>query len=80
METTINYKGYSVACYGGSKGLQEDDNIIMAWYDKGSDSDYEGDIENWNYKTEKPFKNWTDAVHYLVDLERFDDIMQLEAC
>ena len=74
METIINYKGYSVACYGGSKGLQEDDNIIMAW------SDYEDVIENWNYKTEKPFKNWTEAVQYLIDLERFDNIMQLEAC
>ena len=36
-------------------------------------------IENYNYETEKPFKNWSEAVKYLIDLDRFQDIEQLEA-
>lgn len=69
---TINYKGQSVQCWGGA--LKEDDNIIMAY------GDYEDLVDNWNYKTKAPFKNWTEAVKYLIDLNRFGEIHQLESC
>ena len=40
-----------------------------------------GDIvQNHNYETEKPFKNWKEAVKYLINLDRFTDIEQLEVC
>jgi hypothetical protein len=69
---TIKYKGQHVQCWGGA--LKEDDNIIMAY------GDFEDAIENWNYKTDMPFKNWRDAVSYLIDLDRFGEIHQLEKC
>jgi hypothetical protein len=69
---TIKYKGQQVQCWGGA--LKEDDNIIMAY------EDFEDSIENWNYKTKMPFRNWKDAVSYLIDLDRFGEIHQLEKC
>jgi hypothetical protein len=73
---TVEYKGQSVQCWGGA--LQDDDNIVMAY----EDGYFEGEdiVDNWNYKTDKPFKNWTEAVKYLIDLDRFGEIMQLESC
>jgi len=38
----------------------------------------EGIVENHNYNTNNCFKNWTEAVNYLIGLDRFDDIQQLE--
>jgi hypothetical protein len=70
---TINYEGQSVQCWGGA--LQEEDNIIMA-YNMG----YEGLVDNYNYDTKEPFKNWREAVKYLIDLNRFGEIDQLESC
>tara|TARA_Y100000114_G_scaffold56479_1_gene51697 strand:- start:1551 stop:1784 length:234 start_codon:yes stop_codon:yes gene_type:complete len=74
-ETIIKYKGQEVACYGT---LKDEDNIEMAYTDKFGYAN--GDIiENYNYETEKPFKDWTEAVKYLIDLDRFQDIEQLVA-
>tara|TARA_R110001592_G_scaffold277198_1_gene544284 strand:+ start:288 stop:512 length:225 start_codon:yes stop_codon:yes gene_type:complete len=70
---TIEYKGQSVQCWGGA--LKEEDNIIMA-YDMGC----EGIVDNHNYKTDEAFKNWREAVKYLIDLDRFGEIDQLESC
>ena len=74
---TVNYKGQSVQCWGGA--LKEEDNIIM-YYSSGNFCDYEDLVDNWNYKTKAPFKNWTEAVKYLIDLDRFGEIQQLESC
>ena len=70
---TIQYKGQSVQCWGGA--LQDDDNIVMA-YDMGC----EDLVDNWNYTTDEAFKNWREAVKYLIDLNRFGEIDQLESC
>ena len=70
---TVQYKGQSVQCWGGA--LQDDENIIMS-YDMGC----EDLVDNHNYNTDEPFKNWTEAVKYLIDLERFGEIDQLESC
>jgi hypothetical protein len=70
---TVQYKGQSVQCWGGA--LQDDDNIIMA-YDGG----FEDIVDNHNYKTDEAFKNWKEAVKYLIDLDRFGEIEQLESC
>lgn len=72
---TIKYKGQFVDCYGGA--LKDEDNIIMAYGDYGSNQDL---VDNWNYKTDMPFKSWKDAVSYLIDLDRFGEIHQLEKC
>tara|TARA_R100000734_G_C3268849_1_gene65347 strand:- start:356 stop:589 length:234 start_codon:yes stop_codon:yes gene_type:complete len=74
-ETIIKYKGQEVACYGT---LKDEDNISMAYTDMFGYAN-EDIIDNYNYETEKPFKNWTEAVKYLIDLDRFQDIEQLEA-
>ena len=71
---TVQYKGQSVDCWGGT--LQDDDNIVMI-YESG---DFEDIVDNWNYKTDKPFKNWTEAVKYLIDLNRFGEIIELQSC
>jgi len=67
---TINYKQQEVWCYGGP--LQDEDNIVMAYED---DADT---IENFNYETNKPFSNWREAVKYLIDLNRFGTIHEME--
>ena len=69
-KVTINYKGQSVWCYGK---LNDEDNIVMIW----EDTDI---VDNCNYDTNKPFKNWTEAVHYLIDLDRFGEIHELTTC
>ena len=75
-ETIIKYKGQGVSCYGS---LKDEDNIEMPYTDSFGYAN--GDIiENYNYETEKPFKNWSEAVKYLIDLDRFTDIEQLEVC
>ena len=74
---TIKHKGQTVLCWGGS--LQETDNILMAFTDSFGYSN-ETMIENYNYKTDKPFKNWSEAVKYLIDLDSFSGIEQLESC
>jgi len=56
----INYKGQVVWCYGV---LNEDDNIEIV-FDEGQNADI---LDNWNYETDKPFKNWTECVKYLID-------------
>jgi len=63
-----------VECYGT---LTDESNILMAYTD---DLGYpnEGIVENHNYITNKSFNNWTEAVNYLIELDRFDDIQQLE--
>ena len=71
---TVQYKGQSVDCWGGT--LQDDDNIIMI-YEGG---DFEDIVDNWNHKTDKAFKNWTEAVKYLIDLDRFGEILELQSC
>ena len=71
---TIEYKGQSVQCWGGA--LQDEDNIVMI-YEGG---DFEDIVDNWNYKTDKAFKNWTEAVKYLIDLDRFGEILELQSC
>ena len=71
---TVKYKGQLVDCWGGT--LQDDDNIVMI-YESG---DFEDIVDNWNYKTDKPFKNWTEAVKYLIDLDRFGEILELQSC
>jgi len=70
---TIQYKGQSVQCWGGA--LQEDDSIMMA-YGMGA----EDLVDNYNYETSESFKNWREAVKYLIDLNRFGKIDQLESC
>ena len=40
----------------------------------------EGIVDNHNYKTDEAFKNWREAVKYLIDLDRFGEIDQLESC
>ena len=75
-ETTIKYKSQEVSCYGT---LKDEDNILMAYTDSFGYAN-EDIIENHNYETEKPFKNWSEAVKYLIDLDRFQDIEQLEVC
>ena len=72
---TIKYKDQSVDCYGGH--LQPDDNIIMAGC-FGFEEDYQEVIENHNYNTDLPFMNWKEAVKYLVDLNRFGEIIEME--
>jgi len=75
-ETIIKYKGQEVSCFGS---LKDEDNIFMAYTDSLGHAN--GDIvENHNYETERPFKNWSEAVKYLIDLDRFTDIEQLEVC
>ena len=63
-----------VECYGT---LTDESNILMAYTD---DLGYpnEGIVENHNYITNKSFNNWTEAVNYLIELDRFDEIQQLE--
>ena len=73
MKVTINYKGQSVWCYG----VLNDDNNIEMVYNSGQFADY---VDNCNYNTDKPFKNWTEAVHYLIDLDRFGEIDELSPC
>ena len=75
-ETIIKYKGQEVSCYGT---LKDEDNVLMAYTDSFGYAN-EDIIENHNYKTERPFKNWKEAVKYLIDLDRFQDIEQLEVC
>ena len=75
-ETTIKYKGQKVSCYGS---LKDEDNILMAYTDSFGYAN-EDVIDNYNYETERPFKNWSEAVKYLIDLDRFQDIEQLEVC
>ena len=68
----VTIKG--VECYGT---LTDESNILMAYTD---DLGYpnEGIVENHNYITNKSFNNWTEAVNYLIELDRFDEIQQLE--
>lgn len=75
-ETIIKYKGQEVSCFGS---LKDEDNILMAYTDMFGYAN-EDIIENYNYETEGPFKNWSEAVKYLIDLDRFQDIEQLEVC
>ena len=42
--------------------------------------DFEDIVDNWNHKTDKAFKNWTEAVKYLIDLDRFGEILELQSC
>ena len=72
-KVTINYKGQSVDCYDT---LTEESNIQIACSDR-LDAEF---IDNWNYGTDEAFTNWTEAVHYLIDLDRFKDIEELTAC
>jgi len=75
-KTIIKYKGQEVICYGT---LKDEDNIEMAYTDSFGYAN--GDIvENHNYETERPFKNWREAVKYLINLDRFQNIEQLEVC
>ena len=75
-ERIIKYKGQEVSCYGT---LKDEDNILMSYTDMFGYAN--GDIvENHNYETKRPFKNWNEAVKYLIDLDRFTDIQQLEVC
>jgi len=71
---TVKYKGQLVDCWGGA--LQDEDNIVMIY----EDGEFEDIVDNWNYKTDKPFKNWTEAVKYLIDLDRFGEILELQSC
>ena len=75
-ETIIKYKGQGVSCYGT---LKDEDNILMAYTDMFGYAN-EDIVENYNSDTNKPFKNWNEAVKYLIDLDRFQDIQQLEVC
>ena len=75
-ETIIKYKGQEVSCYGT---LKDEDNILMAYTDNLGYANG-GIVENYNYETERPFKNWSEAVKYLINLDRFTDIEQLEVC
>ena len=63
-----------VECYGT---LTDESNILMSYTD---DQGYpnEGIVENHNYNTNNCFKSWTEAVNYLIELDRFDEIQQLE--
>jgi hypothetical protein len=72
MSKVITIKG--VECYGT---LTDESSILMAYTD---DLGYpnEGIVENHNYNTDDFFKNWAEAVNYLIELDRFDDIQQLE--
>ena len=63
-----------VECYGT---LTDESNILMAYTDDLGYSN-EGIVENHNYNTNNCFKNWTEAVNYLIGLDRFDNIQQLE--
>jgi hypothetical protein len=69
---TIKYKNQEVDCHGV---LNDEDIIIMVSYLNGND--YEDLVDNHNYNTDEPFKNWTEAVHYLIDLNRFGEIIEL---
>ena len=75
-ETIIKYEGQEVSCFGS---LKDEDNILMAYTDMFGYAN-EDIIENYNYETEQSFKNWREAVKYLIDLDRFQDIQQLEVC
>ena len=75
-ETTIKYKGQEVSCYGS---LKDEDNILMAYTDTFGYAN-EDIIENHNYETEQPFKNWSEAVKYLINRFHLIDIEQLEVC
>ena len=74
-KVTINYKGQSVDCYGA---LTEESNIQIACSDM-PDAEI---VENWNYGTDEAFTTWTEAVHYLIDLDSptLGDIEELTAC
>jgi len=72
-KTIINYKGQSVWCYGD---LKDEDNIEMVWCE-GECSDI---VDNDNEITGLAFKNWTECVRYLIDLERFGEIDELSTC
>jgi hypothetical protein len=56
----INYKGHEIWCYGV---LTDEDNIEIV-FDDGQDADI---VDNWNYETDQPFKNWTECIKYLTD-------------
>tara|TARA_R100001530_G_C4246169_1_gene136619 strand:+ start:375 stop:611 length:237 start_codon:yes stop_codon:yes gene_type:complete len=70
----INYKDQEVWCYGQLNGKFTEDCVISMVYSYGEDF-----VDNYNYITEAPFKTWTDCVKYLIDLDRFGTIHQLEA-
>tara|TARA_R110000823_G_scaffold309423_1_gene433614 strand:+ start:676 stop:831 length:156 start_codon:yes stop_codon:yes gene_type:complete len=36
-------------------------------------------VENWNYDTKDSFANWREAVKYLIDLNRFGEIVELQS-
>ena len=70
-EITVKYRGFEVACYGK---LHDEENILL-----GSSYDEEV-IENFNYETGEAFSNWTEVVKYLIDVDGYTDIEQLEVC
>ena len=70
----INYKDQEVWCYCKLNGsFTEDYDIYMV------SSEVQNFVDNYNYITEAPFKTWTDCVKYLIDLDRFGTIHELEA-
>ena len=71
----IKYKGQSVACYGPP--LSETDAIVMCYEWEGMGLD--DIVENWNYDTKDSFANWREAVKYLIDLNRFGEIVELQS-
>ena len=75
-KVTINYKGQSVDCFGS---LTEEDNIAIGWTTTGGEP-LEDIVDNWNYRTDEAFTNWTEAVHFLIDNMDFRTIEQLETC
>lgn len=72
-KTVIKYKGQEVFCYGD---VRPDSNFQIICVDEAKDGIY----ANGNPDDElNGFKNWTEAVHFLID-NYSDDIEELTAC
>lgn len=68
-KVTIKYRGVAVDCYGK---LCEESAIIVGG------CQFEEVIDNYNYETGYPFSNWRETVKYLIDIDGYAGIQQLE--
>ena len=72
---TIKYKGFKVDCFGTLTDTSDIDIVAIAQ----DNSMIESYVENWNYKTDTTYKNFTDLVKGLIDNNNFKSIEQIQA-
>lgn len=72
---TIKYKGFEVDCFGTLTDTSDVDIVAIAQ----DNSMIESYVENWNYKTDTTYKNFTDLVKGLIDNNNFKSIEQIQA-